>query len=83
MVFLRLLAGFWYLCLAYMLTVLAKVLLNVMYGSFTYSLFHAHLVVYDSDPGDTMIVVTCGFSFENLPLQHVLRLNSEVLYPGL
>ena len=37
--FLRLLAGFWYLCLAYMLTVLSKVLLYVRYRPLTCSQF--------------------------------------------
>ena len=41
--------------------------------------YHAHLVLYDSDPGDTMIVVTLGLSFENLALQHYLTVRSCIL----
>ena len=35
--FLRHLTGVWYLCLAYMLTVVSKVLLNEWYGPLTHS----------------------------------------------
>ena len=41
--------------------------------------YHACLVLYDSDPGDTMVVVTSGLSFENLPLQHYLTVRSCIL----
>ena len=77
--FLRLLTGFWCLCLAYILTVVSKVLLNVRYRPFTHSQSHAHLVLYASDPGDTMIVVTSGLSFKNLPLQQYFTLRSCTL----
>ena len=32
--------------------------------------YGAHLVLYDSGPGDTMIVVAMGLPFKNLPLQY-------------
>ena len=77
--FQRLLTGFWYLCSAFTLTAVSKVLLNVRYRHLTHSQFHACLVLYDSDLGDTMIVVTSGFSFKNFPLQHHLTVRSCIL----
>ena len=41
--------------------------------------YYAHLVLHDSDPGDTVIVVTLGLSFKNLPLHHYLTVRSCIL----
>ena len=48
---------------------------NIRYGSLTHSQFGSHPVLYDSDPGDTLIMVIPGLSFEKLRLQHYLTVN--------